>query len=163
MSSFQVLDFPADRIDGDAVAALFFEDERPLLGPAALLDWRLNGLLTDLLLKGEARGRAGEHVLVLNNGKLAADWVLFIGGGSRKGLGREAVEGLLRHFLYTCRDAGLNRVTLCLDSLAGMDKSDLGEMMTAALKAMDGRRPDCRLTFFDQKAEFRKGSRQVRN
>jgi hypothetical protein len=156
MSNFQVLDFPADRIDGEAVAALFFEDERPLLGPAALLDWRLNDLLTGLLLKGKARGRAGEHVLVRNNGKLAADWILFIGGGSRKGLGREAIQGLLGHFLQTCRDAGFNRVTLCLDPLAGMKKPDLGEMMTAALQAMDGRRPDCRLTFFDQNAGFRR-------
>ena len=156
MSSFQVLDLPADRIDGEAVAALFFEDERPILGPAALLDWRLNGLLTSLLLQGKARGRAGEHVLVRNNGKLAADWILFIGGGSRENLGREAIEGLLRHFLHTCRDAGFHRVTLCLDSMAGMKKTDFGEMMTASLNAMDGRRPDCRLAFFEQKTEFKR-------
>lgn len=152
MNRLQILDLPADRIDGEAVAALFFEDERPVLGPAALLDWRLNGLLTNLLLQGQARGRAGEHVLVRNNGKLSADWIFFLGGGSRKGLGREACQGLLRHFLQTCRDAGFTRVTLCLDSLGGFEKSELEEMMTESFKAMGGRRPDCRLSFFDQDA-----------
>jgi hypothetical protein len=153
MSGFQVLDCPADRIDGEAVAALFFEDERPVLGPAAMLDWRLNGLLTNLLIEGRAHGRAGEHVLVRSNGKVVADWILFMGGGSRRGLGRQAVEGLLRHVLNTCREAGFTRFALCLDSLAGMEIADIEGMMTAALTTMDGPRPDCRLAFFNKDAD----------
>jgi len=152
MNMLRILDLPPDRIDGEAVAALFFEDERPVLGPAALLDWRLNGLLTDMLIQGQARGRAGEHVLVPNNGKVAADWIFFLGGGSRKGFGLEACEGLLRHFLQTCREAGWSRITLCLDSLADLEKPDIESMMTSALKEMGDRRPDCRLTFFNQGA-----------
>lgn len=152
MNGLQILDLPADRIEGEVVAALFFEDERPVLGPAALLDWRLNGLLTRLLLEGQARGRAGEHVLVRNNGKLSADWIFFLGGGSRKGLCREALQGLVRHFLQTCRDAGLTRVTLCLDPPAGLGKPEIEGMTAEALKAMEGRRPECRLSFFDRNA-----------
>lgn len=156
MNRLQTLDLPADRVDGDAVSAFFFEDERPVLGPAALLDWRLNGLLTNLLLEERAGGRAGEHILVRNNGKLAADWIFFMGGGSRKGLGRESISELLLHFLHTCRDAGLSRVTLCLDSLGGLEKSDLEEMMTQALEVMGERHPDCRLAFFNRDAGHRK-------
>jgi hypothetical protein len=152
MNNLRILDLPADRIDGEAVAAFFYEDERPVLGPAALLDWRLNGLLTTLLAEGQARGSAGENLLVRNNGKLAADWILFMGGGSRKGLGPEACFGLLRHLLQVCLKAGLSHVTLCLDSMAGLEKSDLQGMVTEALKAMEDRRPDFRISFVDHDA-----------
>lgn len=151
MNRTQVLHLPADRIDGDLVAALFFEDERPPLGTAALLDWRLNGLLTTLLLRGQALGKAGEQLLVRNNGKLAADWALFMGGGRREGLGPEAVAGLVRHFLQTCRDAGFERVTLCLDSLPGTAKSDL-EKMAEELASADERPLDFRLSIFESEA-----------
>ncbi|NIQ96583.1 MAG: hypothetical protein GWN87_22115 [Desulfuromonadales bacterium] len=80
------LDLPADRMDGEVVAVLFFEDERPLAGPAALLDWRLNGLLTRRLLNGEATGRRNEKILVDANNKILAPWVLFQGGGTARGL-----------------------------------------------------------------------------
>ena len=63
---------PVDKMPGESVIVLYFEDQKPLDGPAALLDWRLDGQLTRLLLDGQIKGRAGEHVMLQSNGKLAA-------------------------------------------------------------------------------------------
>jgi hypothetical protein len=148
MTPLQVIDLPADRIDGEVVAALFFEDERPVLGPAALLDWRLNGLLSSLLVQGRASGRAGENILVRGNGKLAADWVLFVGAGCRQGLAPESYRGLVRHVLLTCRNAGVSRMTLCLSPPAEQAAGELTPLVAEVLRTMGEHGPDCRLSSF---------------
>jgi hypothetical protein len=103
---------PVDRLPGDSVVALYFSDQKPLEGPAALLDWRLDGQLTKMLLAGKIKGRAGEHVLIQNNGKLVADWVLFVGGGKWHGLSRETHAALVRHMLSVARQAGFKEISL---------------------------------------------------
>ena len=92
--------------------ALYFADQKPLDGPAALLDWRLDGQLTKMLVDGEIQGRAGEHVMLQNNGKLKADWVLFVGGGKWYGLCEETHASLVRHMLSVARQAGFKDVSL---------------------------------------------------
>jgi hypothetical protein len=146
MTPVRVLDLPADRMEGEAVAAFFFEDERPLRGPAALLDWRLNGALTDLLLTGQAAGRAGEHILFPNNGKLGADWVFFVGGGSRQGLGEETYGSLIRHVLAACRDSGFARVALCLAPLPNMGPAILESLVTEIMAETAPVALECLLT-----------------
>jgi len=101
-----------DSLPGDSVVALYFADQRPLDGPAAVLDWRLDGQLTRLLLDGDVSGRAGEHVLLQNNGKLKADWALMIGGGKWHGLCRKTHAALVRHMLSVARQAGFRKVSL---------------------------------------------------
>lgn len=102
----------ADALPGESVVTLYFADQKPLQGPAALLDWRLDGQLTRMLLDGEVHGRAGEHVMLQNNGKLAADWVLFVGGGKWHGLCEETHAALVRHMLGVARKAGFKDVSL---------------------------------------------------
>jgi hypothetical protein len=114
MTGLQILDLPADRMKDEVVAVFFFEDDRPLSGPAGLLDWRLNGALTRLLVEGRAVGRPGERVLVRGNGKLEAPWVLFAGGGKRPGLEVGVSDDAIRGLLETCRIAGFARISICL-------------------------------------------------
>ena len=146
MSQVRVLDLPADHMEGEVVAAFFFNDERPLQGPAALLDWRLGDPLTQALLTGVNRGRAGEHLLVRNNGKLGSDWVLFVGGGNWHGLGPETYRGLVDHLLQVCSGAGFRRIALCLAPLAGMTAGDLEQMVRQALTALKKSGCECLLS-----------------
>ncbi len=147
MSELQVVDLPADRLAGEAVAAFFFEDERPLRGPAAMLDWRLNGLLTRMLLEGRVSGKAGEHVLVSNNGKIKAEWVLFIGGGSLQGFGRETYRGLIRHLFETCRQAGIHRLGACLAQVEGLDRAGLRQLVLELFEALEDKTLECSVSF----------------
>jgi hypothetical protein len=117
MSALEVIQLPADQLPGDAVAVLYFEDQRPLRGPCAVLDWRLDGQLTRALLEGQLKGRAGEHVIFQNNAKLKSDWALFVGGGKWAGLGQATYAALVRHLLTISWRAGFRNLSLCLPVL----------------------------------------------
>ncbi len=112
MSPLERVALPADALTGESLVALYFSDQKPVEGPAALLDWRLDGQLTKMLIDGQVRGRAGEHVMLQNNGKLKADWILFVGGGKWHGLCQETHASLVRHMLGVARQVGFKDVAL---------------------------------------------------
>jgi hypothetical protein len=149
MTGLQILDLPADRMKGEAVAVFFFEDDRPLSGPAGLVDWRLNGLLTRLLLEGRAIGRPGEKILVRGNGKLDAPWVLFVGGGdSRVGSGGFSDE-TIRELLESCRLAGFAQVSICLPRPKESKVKDLEQRFGRLLGEMGENTFKCLLSLRD--------------
>lgn len=137
MSLLQRLDLPADLLPGESVVALYFADQKPLVGPAALLDWRFDGQLTRMLLDEDIRGRAGEHVMLQNNGKLKADRALFVGGGKWHGLSRETHAGLVRHMLKVVRQAGFKDVSLAFMPHAEIAGELLQQQLSDAL-AVEG-------------------------
>lgn len=124
---------PADRLQGEAVVALYFEDQKPLHGPAAVLDWRLDGQLTRMLLDGEIHGLAGEHVLLQGNSKLPVDWVLFVGGGKWHGLCGETHAALVSHILTVARQAGFTELSLAFSAHDEFGLEDLEQQIKNAL------------------------------
>jgi hypothetical protein len=133
MSRLERVALPTDSLPGDSVVALYFIDQKPLDGPAALLDWRLDGQLTRMLLGREIQGRAGEHVMMQNNGKLKADWVLFVGGGKWHGLCQETHASLVRHMLSVARQAGFKDVSLAFMPHVEMNQDVLQQQINEAL------------------------------
>lgn len=146
MSRLERADLPADCMAGDLVVALYFSDQRPVEGPAALLDWRLNGQLTRMLLEGRAKGKAGEHLLLQNNGKLKADWVLFVGGGAWRGLCRETHAALVRHAMGIIRRAGFRDLSVCLTPHEEADPDILQQQVEASLATEGQGLRICRLS-----------------
>jgi len=141
------LDLPPDRMDGEVVAALFFEDDRPLRGAAALLDWRLNGQLTDLLLDQKAVGALGDSVMCASNGKLESAWALLVGGGSRRRLSRAIWERLVKRLLDICAQAGFSRLALCLDDDGSLPAAELVDLVAAVREDQRYQQLECLLTF----------------
>ncbi len=127
----------ADCLPGESVVVLYFDDQRPLQGPAALIDWRLNGQLTEMLLDGEIRGRAGEHVMLQSNSKLAAKWALFVGGGKWYGLSEETHASLVRHMLRVAHQAGFKNLSLALTSHKEFSAETLERQVVDALMQED--------------------------
>lgn len=119
MNSVRVVAQAPDRMPGEVVAGFFFEDQRPVDGASALLDWRLNGLLNKLLLAGSATGRLGEYILVSNNGKLQASWILFVGAGRLQNLAPFTYGGLVGSVVDDCRRAGFSKISMCLTTPEG--------------------------------------------
>jgi hypothetical protein len=74
---------PFERIEADLAVAGFFLDERPIRGAAGRADWRLCGVVSELLENGRLRGKVGEATLVPSMGRLAAHRVLLLGLGRR--------------------------------------------------------------------------------
>ncbi|MBE0595795.1 MAG: hypothetical protein IH614_00840 [Desulfuromonadales bacterium] len=146
MSRLRLLDLPADRMEGEAVAALFFMDDRPVRGPVALLDWRLNGFLSALLREGSISGEAGEQVITPTNGKLGAHWVMFAGGGRWHDLDRVRYRELVRELLKSCWQAGFSRIALTLTPLEGMAAEDLQRLVGEALSEAEVGTMECLLS-----------------
>lgn len=59
-----------DQIRAEALVVCLFQDERPPRGVAGLLDWRLCGRLSDLLIAQQVSGALGEAVLFPSYGRL---------------------------------------------------------------------------------------------
>lgn len=74
---------PFERIAADLAVAGFFLDERPLRGAAGRADWRLCGLVSELVGSGRLRGKMGEATLVPTLGRMGARSVLLLGLGRR--------------------------------------------------------------------------------
>lgn len=70
-----------DELRTEAIALPFFEDERPLRGALGLVDWRLCGQISRLLLRGRARGAVRETVLVPTRPRLAFEKLFLFGAG----------------------------------------------------------------------------------
>ncbi len=147
MSRATILELPSDRLEAEVVVAFYFEDVRPLVGGCSLLDWRMSGTLSHMLASGQVTGRAGEQILIANNGKLASDWVLWAGGGRWQGQDAERYLGLLRRLLQSCKDAGFSRVALCLTPLENLDAFALEQQISKILGKMKGKRLECLLCF----------------
>ena len=146
MIDLETVVLPADHLPGECVVALFFEDQRPLEGPVALLDWRLNGQLTRMLLDGELTGRAGEHLVLQNNGKLQCDWILFVGGGKWQGLCRETYASLVKHALKSASQAGFSDVAICLAPHEDADAAVLESQADEALATVGKGLTNCRFS-----------------
>jgi leucyl aminopeptidase len=71
-----------DRARAEVAVVTLFEGERPLRGGAGRADWRLCGLLADLVAAGRLQGRAGEAALLPTSRRLAAPRLLVLGLGA---------------------------------------------------------------------------------
>lgn len=77
---------PIDEVPGRVALATFFEDVRPLKGSTSLIDWRLNGRLSDLILQGRISGEFSESLIMPSQGRLAAREIFLFGLGRSKDL-----------------------------------------------------------------------------
>lgn len=146
MTSLERVELPADKLSAEAVVALYFADKKPLEGPAALLDWRLNGQLTRMLLDGTVKGKAGEHVMLQSNGKIKADWILFVGGGKWDGLCEETHAALIRHLLGVVGEAGFKDISLAFMPHEEASAEVILQQITEALKGEGRSLSSCRFS-----------------
>ena len=70
-----------DKVDTEAIVLLFFDDERPLRGAAGIMDWRMNGAISNLIMNNKIRGEKGESILLLPNKRIKGKKVLMMGLG----------------------------------------------------------------------------------
>ncbi len=83
-----------DRVDAPALVLGVFLDERPLRGAAGLVDWRMNGYLSSLLLARRLSGEANESTLVATQGRVRPGAVLLVGLGARSLYGFDRIADI---------------------------------------------------------------------
>jgi hypothetical protein len=142
---------PGARKKLDLAVIAYFEDERPLRGLGAFLDWRSCGALSKLLRTGFCSGRAGEAVLMPGRRDLPSVRVVLYGLGMRRELAPDEL-----------RDASASAVTMALrlapsDVLFAMpglaDDRELAEAMLAGVVHGLGGTPRSGTTEIDEADE----------
>jgi hypothetical protein len=102
---FAPLDLPTlDGLKTEVLCLIAFSDERPPRGALGLVDWRLCGRVSSLIVRGAFRGVAGEALLMPPaEQRLSAERLLLLGAGDRAALdlerGRMLVTSLIARIL----------------------------------------------------------------
>lgn len=128
---------PLERIRSDLAVAGLFVGDRPLRGGAARLDWRLCGLLSDLVLSERLSGAAGEAVLVPSPGALRSPRALVVGLGEREGFRLAAAQqamadAMARCFALTVSHVALAPLGIASDDLPRHAAAVVGGLLEAA-------------------------------
>jgi Cytosol aminopeptidase family, N-terminal domain len=109
--SFRPLTLEAlDAAQAEALCLFIGEDERPLVGLAGLVDWRLAGRLSGMIRSGLLTGAPGEALLTPAGSRLAFEKLFLFGTGSARDpadLSARVLEGLRRLSQAGVRDAAL--------------------------------------------------------
>lgn len=107
-----------DELTSDLLLLTHFADERPLQGVGGLVDWRLNGFLSRLILDGRITGAWGEQLLYPLPSRLPVKKVLYVGLGDRSKYGSTRFKEISGKLLATLRNIG---VTSFATTLPGRD------------------------------------------
>lgn len=130
---------PIEQVAADLVAVGCFEDERPLRGAISRVDWRLCGLVSELLEDGHFRARDGEALLLPTFGRLHAGRVLVLGLGPKGDHSAEHVEAATRDAVVRARDLGARRLALSPPGVPQEDfPSHAAALLAGAVAALRG-------------------------
>jgi hypothetical protein len=83
------------------LVATTLEDERPPHGVAGLIDWRLSGRVSQLMLSGFATGKLDEVLLLAGKPQMPFDKLLLFGAGPRADFGERVFRHVLERILNT--------------------------------------------------------------
>jgi hypothetical protein len=103
-----------DALRCEALALPFFSDERPLRGALGLLDWRMCGFVSRLILRGAISGAALETVLIPGRPKLSMDKLFLFGLGPRADFDVVKLEIAIAHMLDALAKARVRSTGLVL-------------------------------------------------
>jgi hypothetical protein len=131
---------PIERIESDLVVVGYFEDDRPLRGGAARVDWRLCGHLSELLIGGRVTGGVGEAVLMPSIGALRAPRLLLLGLGSRRRFPLSSAEEAMFEATRRGLDLSVARMAVAPLGIASDDIPRHAQALVAGVsRAQEGR------------------------
>ena len=84
-----------DVIDSELAVTMAYEDIRPLKGQIGLVDWRLNGKVSRLILNRRFKGAKGDALLMPAGGRLGAKELLVLGMGFKREITEAEIPEML--------------------------------------------------------------------
>lgn len=91
MLNLKITSDTLDEVDAQLALILAYRDIRPLKGQAGLLDWRMNGYLSRLMMENKFSGILGEALLMPSGGRVAARELLVLGLGNFREIGDQNI------------------------------------------------------------------------
>jgi len=130
-----------DALTGVESACLFvFEDERPLRGLAGLIDWRLCGRLSRILMDGRFVGAAGDALLFPVEG-IGPGKLFCFGSGLREKLGAKDFGEAARRAGQALTKAGVESFATSLPAMKGTsDKERAEAFLSEGVASFKGKR-----------------------
>ncbi|MCK5690241.1 hypothetical protein KAI87_13275 [Myxococcota bacterium] len=111
-----------DKLEAEAVGLFCFTDQRPLRGVAAVIDWRLDGALSQLMLRGRFRGELHEQLMLPSAlTRLGQRRFFAFGLGSIKSFNHEQAVLVVRSAIDTMKQASVKKITLAAPAVSGDD------------------------------------------
>ena len=104
-----------ERVDSqecDVLVTGFFRDERPLKGSSGWIDWRFNGMLSQLLIENKLTGDWKEATLIPSQERILPRMILLLGLGEVKRYSDLRLRELSPYLLDTLKKLG--RPNICL-------------------------------------------------
>ena len=104
-----------ERVDSqecDVLVTGFFRDERPLKGSSGWIDWRFNGMLSQLLVENKLTGDWKEATLIPSQERILPRMILLLGLGEVKRYSDFRLRELSPYLLDTLKKLGWPNVCL---------------------------------------------------
>jgi leucyl aminopeptidase len=98
---------------GDVLVVPLWSDVRPLRGVAGLLDWRLNGRLSQMLREEKLQGESGEKMLFFTE-RVPWKRILAVGLGATEAFNEQALKKGFRSAFDSFRGLGIKSVAMAL-------------------------------------------------
>ncbi|MCB9667772.1 MAG: peptidase M17 [Myxococcales bacterium] len=128
-----------DELTVDALALPFFEDERPLRKTAGLVDWRLCGRLSRLMLRDCVTGKLGETTLVATEKKFPFLRLFLLGCGPSSQWDDRREWCILKQCLDTLEAAKIRAFAIALPGRS-LELVDLADARARFLATLSERR-----------------------
>lgn len=100
MPPVKVIAQKATKLHAEALVAGFFQDDRPLTGLSAEIDWIHNGIISHLILRGKIHGDLKETTLLATQRKLHANKILLVGLGKKDRLTPKTLQEVYAHISH---------------------------------------------------------------
>jgi len=117
MIQLKISNHPLDEIPNQLALVTAFEDVRPLKGRLGLVDWRLNGRLSQLIRSEKFKGGKGEALLMPTRGRIDSTELMILGLGSKTEIHDPEVPHLLTLIVEKLLHKKCNSFTLSLSDL----------------------------------------------
>jgi leucyl aminopeptidase len=121
------------QVEADAIVVNLFEGVEQLGGASAAVDKALGGAISDLIGKGEFKGKFGEVGIVHTLGKLPARMVAVAGLGRQQDFNLDKIRGVAGGFCRSLRKLNCHRIATILHGagVGGVEPEASGEAITA--------------------------------
>lgn len=103
-----------DNISADVIALFHFSERRPLRGITSLVDWRLHGHLSKLIIDGFLTGSTEETLLMPTGGRLNQRYLLVFGIGPRVEFGKRACTTVVERMFRVVEGVSQGNIVLSL-------------------------------------------------
>ena len=109
----KILSEPIDKMPSDTLVLSVFNDEKPLKGANGLIDWRLCGKISKMVMAGTISGRYKESTLILSKNPRMPR-ILVVGLGGSKDFNEKRLADIAQFIGKKLKNVGAKKVSLAI-------------------------------------------------